>query len=267
MFFEYLVFHLMMAVICGMVASSKSGSFFGYFLFGLLAWPVALVAAILKKPATSVSVPASHPHTPPGTAPSPAASAWAQSPAPVPAFAPTGLLGGLPARVDQGAGVSVMTTGGLVAYPGIDAASMAHPGGYTPFPPPPRPKTAREIALEGGLIEDGAAERRSHLVNVDAPSSVFGRSRADVIWRRITADAPLRLARVGSGIEASYLGEVIGETPPEHGWIGAMIDAQIPFTCRVIDVERGPDPARLPFVTIGVARIEGAADAPPAIRG
>lgn len=47
---EYLLFWLMLAVICGMVASSKGRSFLLYFLGGLLLWPIVLVAAIIAKP-------------------------------------------------------------------------------------------------------------------------------------------------------------------------------------------------------------------------
>jgi hypothetical protein len=47
---ELILLWLVMAIICGMVASSKNRSFFLYFLGGLLFWPIVLVAAILAKP-------------------------------------------------------------------------------------------------------------------------------------------------------------------------------------------------------------------------
>lgn len=46
---ELLFFWVVMAVIAGMIASSKGSSFFGFFLYGLLIWPIAIVHALLMR--------------------------------------------------------------------------------------------------------------------------------------------------------------------------------------------------------------------------
>ena len=46
---EWVIFWLIMAVIVGMVANSKGRSFFLWFLYGLLIWPIGLTHAILLR--------------------------------------------------------------------------------------------------------------------------------------------------------------------------------------------------------------------------
>lgn len=42
------IFWIIMAAICGAIANSKGRSFLGYFVFGLIIWPVALIALMLS---------------------------------------------------------------------------------------------------------------------------------------------------------------------------------------------------------------------------
>lgn len=46
---ELFIFWVIMAIICGMVASSKGSSFLAFFFYGLVIWPIALVHAILMR--------------------------------------------------------------------------------------------------------------------------------------------------------------------------------------------------------------------------
>ena len=58
---ELFIFWVIMAVIAGMIASSKGSSFFAFFLYGLLLWPIAIVHALLMR----AEVPAQAPQAPP----------------------------------------------------------------------------------------------------------------------------------------------------------------------------------------------------------
>lgn len=72
---EWLFLWLVMAAICAMIASSKGRSAAGFFFYGLLLWPVALVHALLseKRPGTfapafdAPRAPAPRPTLPPAT--------------------------------------------------------------------------------------------------------------------------------------------------------------------------------------------------------
>jgi hypothetical protein len=110
---EILFIWIIMAFICGMVASSKNRSFFMYFLGGLLLWPIVLVAAILAKPLT-------------GQEPS-MFDAMRDEPAPQPAqiqgtaFEAHGMIGPNPYRRD-GEAVIVLIGGAQVRFESYDTA-------------------------------------------------------------------------------------------------------------------------------------------------
>jgi RNA polymerase subunit RPABC4/transcription elongation factor Spt4 len=57
---EILFIVIVLAVIPGMIASSKGRSFFGFFLFGLLIWPVALVHALIMQPTQAETAARAH---------------------------------------------------------------------------------------------------------------------------------------------------------------------------------------------------------------
>ena len=46
---ELIVFWIIMAVIAGMIASSRGRSFFLFFLYGMAVWPIAIVHALLLR--------------------------------------------------------------------------------------------------------------------------------------------------------------------------------------------------------------------------
>jgi hypothetical protein len=48
------VFWVIMAVVIGLVANSRGFSGFGWFLYGLIIWPVALIHLLMAKPNTKV---------------------------------------------------------------------------------------------------------------------------------------------------------------------------------------------------------------------
>jgi hypothetical protein len=143
---ELLVFWIVMAVICGMVASSKNRSFFAYFFGGLLLWPIVLVAAILAKPKTDIdpAVQAAYDRNltewrardaewrGQQAAIEAARAPVAASSAPPPVFAATGSIAGLPARFD-GVGVVVRTASGDVGYPTVAAAERTLGAPYQSF--------------------------------------------------------------------------------------------------------------------------------------
>ena len=47
---EVLVIWIIMAVVVGIVASSKNRSFFLWFLYGFAIWPIALTHILVSKP-------------------------------------------------------------------------------------------------------------------------------------------------------------------------------------------------------------------------
>ncbi|MFH1914641.1 MAG: zinc ribbon domain-containing protein [Pseudomonadota bacterium] len=51
----YAIFFLIMAIVVAMIANSKGRYAFGWFLYGLLLWPIALVHALLLKPQAAQS--------------------------------------------------------------------------------------------------------------------------------------------------------------------------------------------------------------------
>ena len=57
---ELFVFWVVMAIICGMVASSKGSSFLAFFFYGLVIWPIALVHAILMSSTVGGAAAARH---------------------------------------------------------------------------------------------------------------------------------------------------------------------------------------------------------------
>ena len=114
---ELLILWVVMAIICGMVASSKNRSFFMYFMGGLLLWPIVLVAAILAKPrAENTPGPFDYPEEPrkPETAPG----------AP---FAADGMIGPNPYRQD-GDAVIVLIGATPVRFDSYEKARAAITG-------------------------------------------------------------------------------------------------------------------------------------------
>lgn len=51
---EFLILWLILGVVVGLIANSKGRSGFGWFLYGFLIWPVALVHILVAKPETKI---------------------------------------------------------------------------------------------------------------------------------------------------------------------------------------------------------------------
>jgi hypothetical protein len=51
---DIFVFWVIMALVIGLVANSRGFSGFGWFLFGLIIWPLALIHLLMAKPNTKV---------------------------------------------------------------------------------------------------------------------------------------------------------------------------------------------------------------------
>ncbi|UNJ22089.1 hypothetical protein [Microcystis phage vB_MweS-yong2] len=125
---ELIVFWIIMAIICGMVASSKNRSFFAYFLGGLFVWPIVLVAAILAKPRADGPSPEAvagaqwrAQQLPHGAPPSPARADAVGSTAP---FRADGMIGRYPFRA-AGDSVILLMEGREVAFASRAAAVQA----------------------------------------------------------------------------------------------------------------------------------------------
>ncbi len=54
---ELFAFWIIMAAIAGMIASSKGSSFFGFFIYGLAIWPIAIVHALLMRDEVAAPAP------------------------------------------------------------------------------------------------------------------------------------------------------------------------------------------------------------------
>lgn len=107
---ELILLWLVMAIICGMVASSKNRSFFLYFLGGLILWPIVLVAAILGKPRAEKPNPFDYP-----------AEKAQPQPAPGAPFVADGMIGTHPYR-REGDAVVVLINGTQVRFDSYETA-------------------------------------------------------------------------------------------------------------------------------------------------
>jgi hypothetical protein len=121
---ELLLFWVIMAVICGIVAASKNRSFFLYFMGGLFLWPIVLVVALVARPEGEHSE----------LAIKAAAAEAARLPPPPPAdtFRPNGAVGGRPA-LRQGVIITVMLDGRPVQFPDAGAVKATFGQDFTPF--------------------------------------------------------------------------------------------------------------------------------------
>jgi hypothetical protein len=123
---EILFVWILMALICGLVGSSKGGSFFLFLLGGLILWPLVLVVAILRKDTRlpeAVPVRLIHSSSLPVAAPE---RAWQIETLPVKdEFLADGIIANRPYRLNADHTVTIMMQGAPVRFRSLEAARDA----------------------------------------------------------------------------------------------------------------------------------------------
>lgn len=228
----WISFWVMMAVITAMVASSRGRSAIGFFIYGLLIWPVALTHALISPR-----------QSPAGTA------------APQP-FVPHGMIGARPFVQHDDGPVTVMVDGREVLFPDRQTAVSALGGEV---------RTHREMPVLEADFDDDGDDDAEHLPGRSYPSFVAGlshpvkwkgsnRSRSRYAFAEVRPGDRLDHRRIPDhpddpgAVALLHHGFPLGFVPRRHGWVGKSIDEGDGLAIVVESVQRSRDNPDVAFI-------------------
>lgn len=245
---ELLFFWVVMAVITAMVASSRGRSGFGFFLYGLLLWPIALTQALLSKPkATARPLPQrsnvqvdSGPHYPPAEA-----------------FMPHGMVGGRPFRQNPDGSATVLAEGREVVFPSRVKAVQAFGElrVHEAWPPVEEDFDADEdadVVHERGRAYPSFVAGLAHSVRHKGAN----RSRARYAFAMVHAGDPLLLLREpdnpddARAVAVHHQGFPLGYVPKRHRWVADSIEGGDRITASVTTIAPSRANPDVPFIGI-----------------
>lgn len=244
---ELLIFWIIMAVVTAMVARSRGRSGLGFFLYGMLIWPIALTQALLTPRRDVQSKPSSV---------SGGNARPARSTSPQDAFVPHGMVGGRPFRDNPDGSVTVLFEGREVSFPGQAAASEVIGAEFKPIkvgaphepehdgeevPPPGRryPSYVAGLAYDVRLRSGAISRSKYAFANVRPGDHLMA------VRQPNHPEDPGAVALV-------HMQFPLGYVPRRHAWVGQALDEGDEVEVKVVSVERSEDDPSVAYIPLNV---------------
>ncbi len=238
-----------MAVITAMVASSRGRSGFGFFLYGLLLWPIALTQALLSKPKVAARpLPQRSSVQVDSGPPKPASEA----------FVPHGMVGGRPFRQNPDGSATVLAEGREVVFPSRAKAVQAFGELRVHEAWPPVEEDFGEDDEDADVVHERGRAYPSFVAGLAHSVRHKGacRSRARYAFAMVHAGDPLLLVREPDNphddraVAVHHQGFPLGYVPKRHRWVADSIDEGDRITASVTTIAPSRDDPDVPFIGI-----------------